>query len=196
MLTYNPVDRHNTIWHWAYKHNVLTPEETQQIQAVAKSLPGEKGKTGNQNKTSNHRKSNVKWMDYSNPDVRWILDKVGREIIELNNIYYNYDLYGYDSIQYTSYKPGDYYDWHMDTTLGNQHQNQPPRKLSATLLLNEDFKGGKFEFFTGYKTKPEQPELHAGSLIIFPSLLYHRVAPVTSGTRNSLVTWVLGPRFK
>lgn len=36
----------------------------------------------------------------------------------------------------------------------------------------------------------------AGDLIVFPSLLWHEVKPVTSGTRHSLVTWFNGPRWR
>ena len=32
----------------------------------------------------------------------------------------------------------------------------------------------------------------AGTLIVFPSYLHHRVTPVTKGTRYSLVIWCLG----
>ena len=35
-----------------------------------------------------------------------------------------------------------------------------------------------------------------GTIIIFPSMLQHRVTPVTNGTRYSLVQWFSGPNFK
>ena len=35
-----------------------------------------------------------------------------------------------------------------------------------------------------------------GSVIVFPSFVWHRVAPVTKGTRYSLVIWNLGFPFK
>ena len=35
-----------------------------------------------------------------------------------------------------------------------------------------------------------------GDLIVFPSHLWHRVRPVTSGKRLSLVVWFIGPPFK
>ena len=35
-----------------------------------------------------------------------------------------------------------------------------------------------------------------GSIIVFPSFFTHRVAPVTKGTRLSLVAWVSGPLFR
>jgi PKHD-type hydroxylase len=34
-----------------------------------------------------------------------------------------------------------------------------------------------------------------GTAVIFPSHLYHRVTPVTAGTRRSLVAWFVGPPF-
>ena len=35
-----------------------------------------------------------------------------------------------------------------------------------------------------------------GSLVIFPSFMWHRVSPVTKGERKSLVMWNLGDSFK
>ena len=35
-----------------------------------------------------------------------------------------------------------------------------------------------------------------GSVIVFPSFHRHRVTPVTSGIRHSLVTWVEGPHWR
>ena len=35
-----------------------------------------------------------------------------------------------------------------------------------------------------------------GTLLIFPSYLRHRVLPVTSGVRRSLVAWFWGPKWK
>ena len=38
--------------------------------------------------------------------------------------------------------------------------------------------------------------LTKGSIIVFPSHVWHRVKPVTSGTRYSLVVWSIGDPFK
>ena len=38
--------------------------------------------------------------------------------------------------------------------------------------------------------------LPKGSIVVFPSHLWHRVKPVTRGTRYSLVVWHLGYPFK
>ena len=49
----------------------------------------------------------------------------------------------------------------------------------------------------------KKPNIHVcnqilpkGSLVVFPSFVWHRVKPVTKGTRHSLVIWNLGYPFK
>lgn len=77
------------------------------------------------------------------------------------------------------------------------------RKLSVTVSLNDpsEYKGGNLRFDFGphadikryYTCKEIRPR---GSIIVFPSHLYHQVTPVTWGTRYSLVCWNLGLPFK
>mgnify|MGYP003307903561 FL=1 len=68
-----------------------------------------------------------------------------------------------------------------------------------TILLNDDYEGGDFQFATYAKEQCEiiTPEYNKqGTVIVFPSDMEHRVLPVTKGTRYSLVTWFLGPPFQ
>ena len=76
------------------------------------------------------------------------------------------------------------------------------RKLSVTVNLTTpgNYEGGNLRFDMGphqikrYVTCKEiRPR---GSIIIFPSHIYHQVTPVTKGTRYSLVMWNLGYPFK
>ena len=39
-------------------------------------------------------------------------------------------------------------------------------------------------------------EAGAGDVIVFPSFIDHKVAPVTKGIRYSVVAWYGGPPFK
>lgn len=78
------------------------------------------------------------------------------------------------------------------------------RKLSVTINLNnpEDYEGGnlKFDFGPHNNLKNQFHECveirPRGSVIVFPSYVYHQVTPVTKGTRYSLVMWTLGRPFK
>lgn len=76
------------------------------------------------------------------------------------------------------------------------------RKLSMTVSLNDskEYSGGNLRFDLGphrkdrYHTCKEiRPQ---GSIVVFPSYMYHQVTPVTRGTRYSLVAWNLGKPFR
>ncbi len=120
------------------------------------------------------------------------------DVINADN--FKFDLYPFfenESIQYSHYNVGDHYSWHMDIV-----GRLPPRKLSFTLMLNDDYEGGEFEigryFFdvNKLKTQTAAAENKTGTLIVFPSALPHRVKPVTKGIRKSLVGWIPGPPLR
>ena len=77
------------------------------------------------------------------------------------------------------------------------------RKLSMTINLNKpgEYEGGNLKFDFGphaagkrfHECEEIRPQ---GSIIVFPSYVYHQVTPVTKGTRYSLVLWLLGRPFK
>lgn len=77
------------------------------------------------------------------------------------------------------------------------------RKLSLTLNLTDpsNYEGGNLMFDYGphhvgnryHVCEDIRPK---GSIIVFPSYIYHQVTPVTKGTRYSLVMWILGYPFK
>ena len=80
--------------------------------------------------------------------------------------------------------------------------------MTISLSHPEEYEGGNFEvdlrnstdFDTVKNRKQSIKEVTEirprGSIIIFPSFVWHRVAPVTKGTRHSLVVWSLGYPFK
>ena len=85
----------------------------------------------------------------------------------------------------------------------NIHMWDKVRKISMTVNLTDpkNYAGGNLKFDFGHHRakgrfhvcKEIRP---TGSIIIFPSFLYHCVTPVTRGTRYSLVLWSLGKPFK
>ena len=73
------------------------------------------------------------------------------------------------------------------------------RKISVTLNLNKpgEYEGGNLKFDFGPHVAGERfhecEEIRPqGSIIIFPSFVYHQVTPITKGTRYSLVLWTVG----
>jgi len=149
------------------------------------------------------RVSDVKWLE----DSRWIIDLITPYIEHANTkAEWKFDIKGISRLQLTRYKEGGFYDWHRDSfgdhTAAEQYGNDPNkyvRKLSVTVLLNDNYEGGEFQFCSYSKTEHaiSTPEFNkVGSIIVFPSFTHHRVAPVTKGTRYSLVGWFLGPPFR
>ena len=84
-----------------------------------------------------------------------------------------------------------HYDWHFD--LGDEKAST--RKLSVSVQLTDpsDYTGGTLEFMIHRSTII--PPAARGTVVIFPSYLTHRITPVTSGIRKSLVCWLHGPTF-
>ena len=108
-------------------------------------------------------------------------------------------------------KKGQYYDWHCDSWDRAYYKPEEPnshgkqRKLSVTLSLSNDkeYKGGELEFDYRNHDPDKKANTHVlkeirskGSLVVFPSDVWHRVKPVKSGIRHSLVIWNLGWPFK
>ena len=95
---------------------------------------------------------------------------------------------GYTLPKFNIYKPTSIITEHCDQTSGSFDgtRNGIPI-LSIVALLNNDFEGGEFVMF-----QDELIPLKAGDVMVFPSLfLYpHKVTPIISGTRYSMVSWV------
>jgi PKHD-type hydroxylase len=120
---------------------------------------------------------------------------------------WNYQIDFTEQVQLTRYKKNKFYDWHQDqwnkpygddVELGKQGKI---RKLSMVVLLSDpkDFKGGNLQFYSPDPLVPTKNHIldckelkKRGSLVVFPSYLWHRVKPVTKGIRYSLVAWNCG----
>ena len=116
----------------------------------------------------------------------------------MNEQFYNFNLNGFEKFQFTEYlsKDSGYYDWHIDCFLGKPDPSmQAMRKLSVSIILNDDFEGGEFEFNEGDSSDAIKVDVKKGTALLFPSFIGHRVKPVTRGNRYSLVVWVYGPKF-
>lgn len=148
-----------------------------------------------------YRKSNISFF-HPTPENDWIFKKLNASIEDLNSIHFNFDLNGYDSLQYTEYNSTyeGKYDWHMDSLLGVVMPDKmfEMRKLSFSLILSEpgvDYEGGEFEMLIN-STTPTTIPAKKGTIIFFPSFMLHRVNTVTKGKRKSIVGWITGPKFR
>jgi PKHD-type hydroxylase len=152
------------------------------------------------------RDSNIAWLS-----DRWIYEEIQPFIHQANRLAgWNFDWDYSEACQFTKYKLNQFYDWHCDSwenvydNKDNKDTYGKIRKLSVTCSLSppEDYEGGELEF-DFRNTDPDKPAIRKcaeikprGSIVVFPSHVWHRVKPVTKGTRYSLVIWNLGNPFR
>jgi len=167
------------------------------------------------NNIQKKRKSDIVWMN-----DRWIYKEIHPLIHEANaKAGWNFEWDWSESCQFTKYCVGQYYGWHCDSWESSYKRDKLEdgtypidhgkiRKLSVTISLNDpdEYDGGNLEFDFRNQVDWERNKKSKikscteirprGSVIVFPSFVWHRVAPVTRGTRYSLVIWNLGYPFK
>ena len=165
--------------------DVFKPADIRHIVALGEAAQPEKGKVNGAAHAI--RDCEVVWLDDKALSAR-----LWGAIQDINQAFFRLDLDGLERMQYTVYRPGGKYDWHMDKGPKTQH----PRKLSITVQLSspDDYEGGDFHVWTGHE--PEATRKSYGAVICFPSWIIHRVEPVTKGIRRSLVAWAYGPAFR
>ena len=157
------------------------------------------------------RRSDLVWLNDT-----WIYKEIHPYVHKANiNAGWNFEWDRSESCQFTKYKHHQYYDWHTDPFDKPYDRKDPKhpehgkvRKLSMTCQLTDgsEYTGGELEFdFRNYDPHMRDESAHVrsvpeilpkGSIVVFPSHLWHRVKPVNRGTRYSLVVWHLGYPFK
>ena len=160
------------------------------------------------------RNSQNAWI----PTNHWVGGFMWHYIMRANRENFLYDLRNIDgeSMQYTRYGEGMFYDWHNDSGLathykpvsvGNRTEGRQQdfvnenlelvRKLSFALQLSspDDYEGGNVILLDEAGKKYIAPR-QRGTVVLFDSRTQHRVNKVKSGVRKSIVGWVVGPRWK
>ena len=160
------------------------------------------------------RNSQNAWV----PTTHWLGGFMWHYIERANRENFLYDLRCIDgeSMQYTQYGPGQFYGWHNDAgiagaykpqSVGNRQEGlandflneniELVRKLSFVLQLSDpdDYEGGNLQLLDEGGASYFAPRKR-GTVILFDSRTQHRVLPVKSGLRKSIVGWTVGPRWK
>jgi PKHD-type hydroxylase len=185
------------ISNYLYKENVLTKKECKKvINEGAKQL--QKAITFNakeEGEASSIRETNISFFE-SGSAVDNILQKVIENLCNIAFTYYGVGITDVEPIQYAEYEKGMFYGWHTDS--GKTTTQTVTRDISASLILNDKSKytGGSLQMVLpdmiskdNIITPQDVEDQEEGTLIVFPSSMIHRVTPVSSGIRKSLVLW-------
>lgn len=203
--------------YYYYFKSVLTPKFCDEIIEYGNKYQDNIAKTGSFPKENfskkelknlqKKRNSNVVWLD----DF-WIYKEILPYVEEANKkAGWNFDIDCSEVCQFTKYGPGQYYGWHFDSHAKpydvpqNKYLHNKIRKISVTCNLTDpnNYIGGELEFNINNPEKNKKDNYitcaeakFRGSIIVFPSFVWHRVKPVLTGKRYSLVIWNGGQNFK
>ena len=140
----------------------------------------------------NKRITTISWIPFK--EMPEMYNEIEATMLKTNNNHFGFEGMGLtEPGQFTYYRTGGFYKWHMDNDISCKPQS-PVSKISMTCLLSDPstFEGGELEFMDEGRTI----KLEQGQAVFFASWLQHRVTPVTKGERKSLVMWFGGPHFK
>lgn len=193
----------NSYW---YFNKALDDETCDKIMTIGKQQQLTKAIVGEHNDTREdleQRKSRVAWIRDES-----IIKLLSDFVMEANkNAGWNFNIDSCEPAQFTEYSEGQFYDWHVDNTA--EIYNTPEdltthnklRKLSVVVNLTNPnrYEGGSLNFYDYTSPKAEISGIYTnkefknkGTIIVFPSFVWHQVTKILKGTRYSLVAWFLG----
>mgnify|MGYP003982873843 FL=1 len=177
---------------WQFWHKGLSKEKCEEIRKLCYEEGDFQEATvfndGEYKAESTVRQTKLAWID--SPELQKLVMDF---FLEANRNAFGLAVDYIPAVQFGEYNVGSFYNWHHDINWENTSFSD--RKLSIVIQLSDptSYEGGDFEFL-----EIEQPQgfRDEGSVLVFPSYNTHRVTEVTKGTRNSLVCWMEGPRWR
>ena len=195
---------------YLFSQKAISPDDCERI-TKASGLRAEKGNASVQTPSLHEgtifgAKSNKKIRNckIASLNEQWIYSLLGPLINASNeqagwNFHWDWN----EAVQIILYEKGGHYDWHTDqshtpTESADKNFHNKVRKLSLSLQLSDpdEYEGGNLEFrwlsHGKVVTKNLSEAREKGTVVVFPSFIWHRVTPVTRGERIALVNWSIG----
>lgn len=172
---------------FAFALKLFTPDECKKIIEIGSSLGLQQSRIGTDLEIKlSIRDSQHSWIDFNQERTAWIFERLSVGANQVNQQFWKLPLAGFfEPLQFTRYQAEGGYSWHQDIMPKGKL-----RKLSLTVQLTDEkeYDGGGFELFMGENMNPIPKGV--GDVVFFPSEEFHRVAPMKSGVRHSLVAWI------
>jgi predicted 2-oxoglutarate/Fe(II)-dependent dioxygenase YbiX len=178
---------------WRAVHRRLFEANEVRDIRLGMSQAWEDGLIDDEEHDASFRKVAVQSISTSHHDLT---KRITEYVFAANQGVWNFHLQGvlsWDPPQFLLYNSGGHYDWHID------HDAQSStRKLTFVLQLSEEdsYEGGDISFFPSIQTLTHKELRPAGTLIIFPVYVPHRITPILEGVRHALIGWVHGDSFR
>lgn len=176
---------------WLRGLHPLSEARCDELVEACRELPLVAPSTVGEDRYPGHRQADARKV-VPTPGTAWLfdllsdvageaMDRFGLELTEITR-----------APQYVEYRPGwGHFAWHNDYS--HEHANVP-RKVTVIVQLSrpEEYEGGRLQVFG---VDVDELPRERGTVLVFPSFLYHRVTEVTQGVRRALVAWIAGPRI-
>ena len=169
--------------HIEHRLDLFLEEEVEQIIELGDALVLSEGKIEDNKLDHSIRNSRIAWI-HPEKDTWWLFDRaimVFKSGLPFSTL---------QSMQYTVYdSKGSHYSWHRDVGSGDKIAKARVNVCIVQLSSPSEYKGGVLQLkhqdqvIDVMKTK--------GMVTTFPIQLEHRVTPVTSGVRKTLIMWGL-----
>ena len=151
------------------------------------------------------RKSSITWLEHpiggpTSGGKENLSQEIFRMVNDINKDRWQCNLDTIEALQYSEYYEGGEYGWHQDIHQ-KPYSDGKIRKVTFAIFLNDDYTGGEFDLEV-YGPEHEQDgkryitfaaQKTNQNILLFESNMWHRVRPVKSGVRKTLVGWSLGP---
>ena len=190
-------------WNFYAWTNVFTTQQIKEInEFIDKEYDGlenvESGTPNLPDGTIVKNVSTVKVISYGK--IKHLILDLVNEAYYTANFHFGYTTfvpYNNEVLNFNTYNSDnkDHYGWHTDLSRSATYD------IKFSLLINlstDPYEGGEFQLQDGYTCGlwSGSSLFEPGSAIMFKSYMPHRVLPVTSGTRKSLIMFISGPKFK
>ena len=168
--------------HIEHRLDLFLEEEVEQIIELGDALVFSEGKIKDDRVDHSVRNSKIAWI-HPGKDTWWLFDRaimVFKSGLPFSTL---------QSMQYTVYYDKGHYDFHRDIGTGDEIMKARVNVGILQLSSPSDYKGGVLQI--KYEDQVIDVMKTKGMVTTFPIQLEHRVTPVTSGVRKTLIMWGL-----
>lgn len=144
------------------------------------------------------RDSRSVWLEEDDV-TREYYDYFEQAMLKANASFFQFDITSITKLQYARYDVGHYFNWHLDVRYEPVVPPDEYVKFVTVLMLSgpDEYEGGELVLNTlGNAETATSFKLPRGEMILINPWIPHRINPITSGVRKTMLSTASGPRWR